>query len=286
MKRFSTSLPCIVAVLLLNASRSLGADEQFHFRRSSAILQDESRTKLDQVAQTRSECLALGGFINLNASSSYLSYLGRARTLMIFKELTQRGVSPQHIVIKSIGTTNETDEYRNTDRKNFVTVTSMAATACEKAKRPIDLKLSGAPTSELKIHFDLGKVDPQDISKEDLSRFWNGGSHDGTRRIIIEGHTDLAGGYQYNLLVSKLRALKAYQLLVNAGIPGNLIDVRYFGDTIPKTSENRRVSIVWNKDDWSNKQVTPNVAAQPASVPPATEEPAYQSPVPQRSSTT
>ncbi len=72
--------------------------------------------------------------------------------------------------------------------------------------------------------------------------------------FIIEGHTDSTGPEEYNLSLSRQRALSVKEWLVdNLSIPAQVLQVRAFGETKPLTSPkgnkeeqslNRRVEIV------------------------------------------
>ena len=69
--------------------------------------------------------------------------------------------------------------------------------------------------------------------------------------ILIEGHTDNVGSEQSNKNLSKLRAQKMYQLLIDKGISEKNISYKYFGSAQPKANNlsaknrelNRRVQI-------------------------------------------
>ena len=55
--------------------------------------------------------------------------------------------------------------------------------------------------------------------------------------FIIEGHTDSTGPEEYNLSLSRQRALSVKELLVdNLSIPAQVLQVRAFGETKPLTS--------------------------------------------------
>ncbi len=73
------------------------------------------------------------------------------------------------------------------------------------------------------------------------------------RRILIEGHTDDVGSYEYNLRLSEQRAESVRQVLVNRyGVDAGRLDIQGFGESRPVASNanapgrarNRRVTFV------------------------------------------
>ncbi len=79
-----------------------------------------------------------------------------------------------------------------------------------------------------------------------------------TRNIEVHGHTDATGPEEYNLLLSKKRALAVVEVLTSSGIPADRIKAEWFGEAKPKVqnyftdgnfnkagqSINRRVEVV------------------------------------------
>ncbi len=67
-------------------------------------------------------------------------------------------------------------------------------------------------------------------------------------RVTIEGHTDSIGTYDYNLALSKRRALKVKNALVDLGVTSDRIEIKAYGESRPIASnktaagraENRR----------------------------------------------
>jgi len=84
-----------------------------------------------------------------------------------------------------------------------------------------------------------------------------------TRNIEVHGHTDSTGPAEYNLLLSKKRALAVVEVLTSNGIPEDRIKTEWFGETKPKVqnffsdgnfnragqSINRRVEVVILNDE-------------------------------------
>lgn len=68
-------------------------------------------------------------------------------------------------------------------------------------------------------------------------------------KLVLEGHTDALGPEEYNLLLSHRRARTVATILTKAGLPGERLFVRAFGEQLPLTDsvatspENRRVSV-------------------------------------------
>lgn len=74
--------------------------------------------------------------------------------------------------------------------------------------------------------------------------------------VRIDGHTDIIGGYRYNLRLSKQRARAIKKYLLKRNVPAHLIKTRHFGKLQPAVSnrnaggrrKNRRVSIRLHKN--------------------------------------
>ncbi|NJM91552.1 MAG: OmpA family protein [Rhodospirillaceae bacterium] len=71
-------------------------------------------------------------------------------------------------------------------------------------------------------------------------------------QVSIEGHTDSTGSETYNLRLSEERAASVRQTLIDAGIPGDRISARGYGESYPVATndtqsgrqENRRVELI------------------------------------------
>lgn len=57
-------------------------------------------------------------------------------------------------------------------------------------------------------------------------------------RVLVEGHTDSTGSYDYNLALSKRRALSVKNFLINAGVDGSRISHLGYGPDEPVASNN------------------------------------------------
>lgn len=70
---------------------------------------------------------------------------------------------------------------------------------------------------------------------------------EGWLRIVVEGHADVRGDAEYNLWLSRLRAERARDALIDAGIPADAIEAVGRGATQPRSADhdlNRRVEFV------------------------------------------
>lgn len=71
------------------------------------------------------------------------------------------------------------------------------------------------------------------------------------KKVIVTGHTDRAGNAEYNLGLSRARASSVGNALMEAGIPRDMVDKSFFGESIPnkatddgtREQSNRRVEI-------------------------------------------
>ncbi len=108
-------------------------------------------------------------------------------------------------------------------------------------------------TIQLKnIYFDLDKSDLLPRSYLELNKLVNIMFENPMMRIEVHGHTDIQGESDYNVELSKNRALAVTNYLVQSGVHHSRIDYRGFGSDIPiaeNTSEegrqmNRRVEIL------------------------------------------
>jgi outer membrane protein OmpA-like peptidoglycan-associated protein len=69
-------------------------------------------------------------------------------------------------------------------------------------------------------------------------------------RVVLGGHADERGEADYNMDLSRRRALMVARYLSSRGVPRNVIESRYFGETYPENPES-------NRRAWSrNRRVT------------------------------
>lgn len=75
----------------------------------------------------------------------------------------------------------------------------------------------------------------------------------GPSRVVVAGHADRSGAESYNLGLSEQRARNVAQALTDLGIPGEAIELEWYGETRPRVAtpdgarepQNRRVEIVF-----------------------------------------
>lgn len=73
-------------------------------------------------------------------------------------------------------------------------------------------------------------------------------------RVVVAGHTDRAGPASYNMALSERRARSVANVLVQGGVPGDVLDIQWFGETMNRVPtadgvrepENRRVEITFD----------------------------------------
>ena len=69
-------------------------------------------------------------------------------------------------------------------------------------------------------------------------------------RLVLGGHADERGHTGYNLDLSRRRAAMVARYLRSRGVPGTVIESRFFGETLPLDPQS-------NKDAWAkNRRVT------------------------------
>lgn len=103
------------------------------------------------------------------------------------------------------------------------------------------------------IFFESGKAELMAISQNELDRLVSLLILNQGLVIEVHGHTDFVGTGQENLLLSQQRAQTVKKYMEGKGIPGNRIQLRFFGESQPisenETEEgrkaNRRVEIIF-----------------------------------------
>jgi len=115
-------------------------------------------------------------------------------------------------------------------------------------------KMARIPSPVSDIHFDFDsssiRPDARDILKENADYFMN----NRISSIIIEGHCDEKGTYEYNMALGERRAQETKKYLVNLGVKESLMKTVSFGEENPldpaSTEEawakNRRAHFVVN----------------------------------------
>ncbi len=94
------------------------------------------------------------------------------------------------------------------------------------------------------IFFDFDKATLKEESYPELNRLTTYLAENAKVRISIAGHADSTGPGEYNMGLSKRRALTVANYLTKKGIDSSRIEVKYFGETKPiasnETVEGRR----------------------------------------------
>lgn len=102
------------------------------------------------------------------------------------------------------------------------------------------------------VQFKTNETHVDFLPKDQLIAILEAMNNNPKSYIRVVGHTDDIGVFEYNLRLSKLRAQKVAQQLINFGIPKEKVFVEYHGESmplVPNTSKinrqkNRRVEII------------------------------------------
>lgn len=114
------------------------------------------------------------------------------------------------------------------------------------------------PLDEKKVYFGTNSDHLSRATRrvlEDLARTYRKKSD---FRIVLGGHADERGADDYNMALSRRRAAMVARYLRSRGVPGKVIESRYFGEAQPQVADsgkqawarNRRVTI-WLADKQS-----------------------------------
>jgi len=94
------------------------------------------------------------------------------------------------------------------------------------------------------VFFDIEKAVVNLSSSPELARVVDILTQQPTMQVLVAGHTDSTGPEEYNLMLSKKRAERVAEYLVDKGITKERVTVTYFGETKPmvdnKTAANRK----------------------------------------------
>lgn len=113
--------------------------------------------------------------------------------------------------------------------------------------------LAKEPTvpDHIRFYFKTGKADLQAEAREALIKSKARIEERKSCDISVIGHTDRVEKDDFNYLLSMVRAANVAKALVDAGIPQNCMDIRYYGESYPivptlddvDEPRNRRVEI-------------------------------------------
>ena len=97
---------------------------------------------------------------------------------------------------------------------------------------------------EMTFHFPTDQHQLKEFQKEKLKGLIDSLENLSFCRFIVEGHTDARGDSLYNRKLSRKRSKAVYRTLDRLDIPGDSIDMKWFGETRPvadnKTPEGRQ----------------------------------------------
>ncbi len=108
------------------------------------------------------------------------------------------------------------------------------------------------PASELYlVYFDFDKAELSEAAKAVLETASSAGRKLKGMTVTVGGHTDLAGTADYNVELSKRRAIAVSEALIKAGVASTAVKAEAFGQTLPAIitadgvaeARNRRVEI-------------------------------------------
>ena len=100
--------------------------------------------------------------------------------------------------------------------------------------------------------FKTGSAELQQPVREKLAKIAGIVSSHAGLELVVEGHTDSVGGYEYNQRLSEQRAGATRDYLVSQGVPADLVESQGFGKNDPVESndtpegrqKNRRVEVI------------------------------------------
>lgn len=113
---------------------------------------------------------------------------------------------------------------------------------------------SGAADSQTRvIYFDFDSYVVKDEYRPTIDAYAKALSADRKKRVVLEGHTDEAGGREYNLALGQKRAEAVQKALLLLGAQSTQIESVSFGEERPAgpgsddaaKAKNRRVEIVY-----------------------------------------
>ncbi len=102
-----------------------------------------------------------------------------------------------------------------------------------------------SPASELYlVYFDFDKFEFSEAAKAVLETASSAGRKLKGMTVTVSGHTDLAGTADYNMELSKRRAMAVSEALIKAGVASVAVKAESFGQTHVAEAGNRRVEIL------------------------------------------
>ena len=101
------------------------------------------------------------------------------------------------------------------------------------------------------VFFDFDKYDLTPEAQQIVQAAAGSAQKDGYAKLVVTGHTDTVGSYEYNEALSMRRADAVQQALIDMGVPADQITTRALGETSPlvptgdgvREPQNRRAEI-------------------------------------------
>ncbi len=119
--------------------------------------------------------------------------------------------------------------------------------------KKVEPRVAPPPASELYlVYFDFDKAELSEATKAVLETASSAAWKLEGMTVTVSGHTDLAGTADYNMELSKRRAMAVSEALINAGVASAAVKAEAFGQTLPAIitadgvaeAGNRRVEIL------------------------------------------
>ncbi len=124
---------------------------------------------------------------------------------------------------------------------------------CKKTPKGWIVDENGCATAiPMLVNFEFDSADLNEKGREQIGKLADYLQSNPNIKVMIEGHTDSIGTIRYNLLLSKKRALKVKNALIDLGVLPDRISIRAYGESRPIASnktasgraENRRADVV------------------------------------------
>ncbi|GAA3968940.1 OmpA family protein [Allohahella marinimesophila] len=118
------------------------------------------------------------------------------------------------------------------------------------------------PQQSFAVYFDTGQAELDAPQREALLRntlALNACTRD--RRILLEGHTDVAGSSEDNMALSERRLANVWAALATAGLPQDCLVTAAYGDTAPghlPAAQQRKVVVRMLSAGWGESPMVAN----------------------------
>jgi OOP family OmpA-OmpF porin len=121
----------------------------------------------------------------------------------------------------------------------------------EDAMAAVERALTGGPEDVYLAFFAWDRAEITPVMQQLIDEAAEAYQQQRPARVIVAGHADRSGPADYNMGLSERRARAVAAALVAKGVPADVLDVQWFGETQPriatedgvKEPENRRVEI-------------------------------------------